>query len=250
MNTALHSDKPLIIAHRGASALAPENTMAAFQLALDLGADGIELDVMLSKDKEMVVIHDDTVDRTTNGSGRVGDFSYQTLRDLDAGHFFSSVFRGEHLPSLAEVYKQLGGKLLINVELKNYAAPFDRLTEKVIALTQQFNLMDSVLLSSFNPLNLIHARRQLPAIRLGLLTSPGRLGGLLCSSVGRIFPYDAIHPHFSDVNVRLVDKMHALGRSVNVWTVDEPAELRRLAALGVDAIICNNPQAAREILQG
>lgn len=243
-------EMPLIIAHRGASALAPENTMAAFELAYKLGADGIELDVMLSKDEELVVIHDDTVDRTTNGSGRVSDFPMRILRDLDAGSVFSEAFRGEKLPSLAEVYEHLGGKLLINVELKNYASPFDDLTLKVIKLTQDFNLVDSVLLSSFNPLNLRKARRELPAMKLGLLTFPAKAGVIMRGPLGRLFPYNALHPYYADVNKKLVDRMHAIDRKVNVWTVDEPEELRRMKVIGVDAVICNDPGASREVLAG
>ncbi len=241
---------PKIIAHRGASVFAPENTLAAFNHAYKLGADGIELDVMLTNDDEIVVIHDDTVDRTTNGSGRVSDFSYRTLRDLDAGSIFSNDFRGEHLPTLVEVYEQFGGKLLINVELKNYASLFDQLPQKVVALTKDFKLTDSVLFSSFNPRNLSVVNRLEPAIKLGLLTFPGKSGSLLRGPLGRLFPYDALHPYFSDVNEKMVSKLHAMGRKVNVWTVDDPVELRRLSDLAVDAIICNDPEAARAILEG
>ena len=120
--------RPLIYAHRGASALAPENTLAAFLLAQRLGADGIELDVMLTADNQLIVIHDDTVDRTTNGHGKVAEMPLAALRDLDAGSYFGEAYRGEKLPTLAEVYEALGGKLRINVELKNYAHPLDALT--------------------------------------------------------------------------------------------------------------------------
>ena len=108
--------RPLIYAHRGASALAPENTLAAFLLAQRLGADGIELDVMFTADKQLIVIHDDTVDRTTNGHGKVAEMPLAALRELDAGSYFGEAFRGEKLPTLAEVYEALGGKLRINVE--------------------------------------------------------------------------------------------------------------------------------------
>ncbi|MCJ7695852.1 MAG: hypothetical protein MUO40_10560 [Anaerolineaceae bacterium] len=241
---------PLIVAHRGASAKAPENTLAAFNLALEMGADGIELDVMLTKDEELVVIHDDTVDRTTNGSGRVSEFSYNTLRDLDAGATYSSAFQGEHLPNLAEVFKQFGGKMLINVELKNYASPFDTLTERVIDLIENFNLLESTILSSFNPFNLSKAFKKNPLIKRGLLTFPKTLGCLLRGPIGRIFPYDALHPYYSDVTERMVKKMHALGRQVNVWTVDDPVELRLLTSMGVDMIICNDPWSARQVIEG
>lgn len=241
---------PLIIAHRGASAKAPENTLAAFGMAFEMGADGIELDVMLSKDKQLVVIHDDTVDRTTNGSGRVSDFPFRILQGLDAGSVFSTAFHGERLPSLAEVFEHFGGKMLINVELKNYSTPFDDLTDKVVNLIQKYKLLNSVLLSSFNPLNLRRAKRRLPEVRLGLLTLRGKAGAWSRGSFGRIFPYNALHPYYSDVDEALVDKIHSLGRQVNVWTVDEPGELLRLYQLGVDGIITNDPQAARKIIEG
>ncbi|MFH1446764.1 MAG: glycerophosphodiester phosphodiesterase [Chloroflexota bacterium] len=241
---------PLIIAHRGASAKAPENTLAAFELAFEMGADGIELDVMLSKDGKLVVIHDDTVDRTTNGSGRVSDFSLSTLQGLDAGSVFSTAFRGEQLPSLAEVFERFGGKMLINVELKNYATPFDDLTDRVVNLVQKYKLLNSVLLSSFNPINLRRARRRLPEVRLGLLTLIGKAEILSRGAFGRIFPYDALHPYYSDVSESLVNKIHSLGRQVNVWTVDEPEELIRLYQLGADGIITNDPQAARKVIEG
>jgi len=241
---------PLIIAHRGASAKAPENTLTAFKLALEMGADGIELDVMLTKDEELVVIHDDTVDRTTNGSGRVSEFSYNTLRDLDAGTAYSPEFQGEHLPTLAEVFEQFGGKMLINIELKNYASPFDPLTERVIDLIEGFNLVDSTMLSSFNPFNLSKAFKKNPTITRGLLTFPKALGSLLRGPLGRIFPYDALHPYYSDVTERMIKKMHRIGRQVNVWTVDDPVELRLLASMGVDMIICNDPWSARQAIEG
>lgn len=241
---------PLIIAHRGASAVAPENTLAAFELAHQASADGIELDVMLCKDNQLVVIHDDTVDRTTNGSGRVRDMTYAELKELDAGSHYSADFVGEKIPLLSQVCELFGKKLLINVELKNYATPFDDLTAKVIELTEKFNIVDSVLLSSFNPINLIKARKINKKISLGLLTYPGKSGKILRGCLARLLPYDAMHPYFSDTDTDLVQHMHKINRRVNVWTVDDPAELLRLKMLGVDAIICNDPKAARAFLSG
>jgi len=134
--------KTKIIAHRGASAQAPENTLAAFQLALDLQADGIELDVMLTGDQQVVVIHDEEVDRTTDGSGRVADMTLEEIRQLDAG-------QGEKVPTLSEVLDRFGGKLLINIELKNYTSIFDPLPVEVSKLIQSYDLVDDVLISSF-----------------------------------------------------------------------------------------------------
>lgn len=229
---------PKIIAHRGASAHAPENTLKAFQMALEQGADGIELDVMLTKDGRLVVIHDDTVDRTTNGTGKVREMTLAELKALDFG-------QGEPIPTLDEVFEGFGGKFLINVELKNYSTMLDRLPVTVAELVTAFNLAGSVLISSFNPLNLPRFHRRVPETPLGLLTLPGKANGL----TSHLFHFNALHSFHEDVDAALVAAEHAHSRQVNVWTVDDPAELHRLADLGVDAIITNDPQQTREILE-
>jgi len=229
---------PKIIAHRGASAHAPENTLKAFQLALEQSADGIELDAMLSKDREIVVIHDDTVDRTTNGTGRVKDLTLEELQSLDAGD-------QEKIPSLADVFDLLGGKLLINIELKNYSSLFDALPIQVAKLVKAYGLRDSVLISSFNPFNLPRFRRRMADVPLGLLTPPQQA----TRWIWRFFHYDALHPYFTDVDEDLVAERHAQGQQINTWTCDEPDEIRRLADLGIDSIITNDPQNTRKILE-
>lgn len=241
---------PLVIAHRGASALAPENTLAAFELALELNADGIELDVMLSSDDELVVIHDVSVDRTTNGIGKVPQMTYAQLRELDAGSKFGEAFSGQHLPTLSEVFESVGGKMLINVELKNYHAPFDDLAARVVRLIERFGLQESVLLSSFNPFNAAKARKINDSISFGLLTEPASLGALLRGPVGRLFGYQALHPYYKDVNLKMVETLHQRDKQCNVWTVDDPKIIKQLQGWGADAIICNDPAAARESLEG
>ena len=229
---------PKIIAHRGASAHAPENTIAAFQLALEQGADGIELDVILSKDGHLVVIHDDTVDRTTGGKGYVRDMNLEELKSLDAGE-------GQSIPTLDEVFEEFGGRLIINVELKNYTSVFDGLPIETAKLVKKHQLGESVIVSSFNPFNLPRFHARMPEVDLGLLTQPNTAK----KWVWRLFKYDALHPHFSDVDQVLVAALHSRNRKVNVWTVDEPSEIQRLAALEVDSIITNDPKAAREVLE-
>ena len=242
--------KPLIIAHRGDSANAPENTLAAFRLALEKSADGIELDVMLSADQKLVVIHDDTLERTTNGHGQVGNTPYAALRELDAGSWFRPEFKGEPIPLLDEVFAELGGKFLINVELKNYKTPKDQLPELVVALIKKHALSDSVLLSSFNARNFPRVKSLAPEIRTGLLTLPGFLGLPMRGFWGRRFGAVDLHPYYRDVSAKLVQSRHKLGQKVNVWTVDAPDDLRRMQAFGVDMIICNDPAHARQILEG
>jgi glycerophosphoryl diester phosphodiesterase len=229
--------KTKIIAHRGASAQAPENTMKAFQLALDYGADGVELDVMLTADNEVVVIHDVTVDRTTNGSGRVAEMTLEEIQELDAGE-------GEKIPTLLQVLEQFGGKFLINIELKNYSSIFDSLPIEVAKILNSHKHAEKILVSSFNPFNLPRVQRRIKDVRLGLITQPRQAQRWLW----RLFAYDALHPHFSDVDSVLVAALHARQREINVWTVDEPVELKRLVALDIDGIITNDPKGAREVL--
>jgi glycerophosphoryl diester phosphodiesterase len=227
-----------IIAHRGASGHAPENTMAAFQLAMQQGADGIELDVMLSKDGRLVVIHDDTVDRTTNGTGLVKDMTLAQLQALDAGN-------GEQIPTLEEVLHTFGGRFLINIELKNYATPFDALPRVVAELLNSNGFSRSVIVSTFNPFNLTRFRRHCPGVKLGLLTVEGKAKFW----IWRLFRYDALHPHFQDVDPDLVAAVKDRYQQVNVWTVDDPDEIRRLAGLNVDSLITNFPKETRELLE-
>lgn len=240
---------PLIIAHRGASALAPENTMAAFRLAKELGADGIELDVMLSADERLLVIHDQSVNRTTNGQGKVNQMSWDALKTLDAGSNFDERFTGEPLPLLDQVFEELGGQFLINVELTNYDTPRDQLTEKVIDLIVQMGLKNSTILSSFNARNLLKAESLEPAIPRGLLTLPGLPGIPYRGWLGKRYHYDALHPYHKDVNARMVNRLHAAGKKVNVWTVNKPEDLRRMRDLGVDMVICDDPADAREVIE-
>jgi len=178
----MHSDLPVpaVFAHRGASAYAPENTLAAFQLALEQGADGIELDVNLTTDGHVVVIHDSIVDRTTNGSGEVRDMELKTLKSFDAGSWFAPKFKGEKVPTLDEVLKLVGEDVFTNIELKPkyFISPLDQLPGKVAALVEKHNLDNKIIFSSFNPWALIKIHRLLPSVPVGLLIFSGVLGSL------------------------------------------------------------------------
>lgn len=249
MQTQKSIKKSLIIAHRGASAHAPENTMASFRLAYEQGADGIELDVMLSQDKHLVIMHDFSLDRTTNGKGRVVTKSWERMRELDAGSSFSPDFAGEKIPLLNDVLEEFGGKMLINIELKGNLQPFDDLSTRVHALVCDLHLQDSVIISSFTASHLIRLRYMQPRLRLGLLTMPTFAGswtrGLMDAN-----HYDALHPYYEEASLGLCARMHAWGKKVNVWTVDKPDDLLRMQSIGVDAVICNDPLAARQVLSG
>ena len=236
--------QPAIFAHRGASAHAPENTLAAFELALAEGADGIELDVKLSADGHVVVIHDMTVDRTTGVHGRVKDLSLADLRALGAGSFFSEKFQNEKIPTLEEVFEAVGKRTFINVELTNYNAPRDLLVEAVCTLVKKFGLQERVMFSSFFALNLSKAHRILPEVPRGLLAFNGLLGAWARSFGFAFGSYQALHPSLNDTTHQQVQRVHRLRRRVHVWTVNASDDMRRLFHWGVDGIFTDDPGLA------
>jgi glycerophosphoryl diester phosphodiesterase len=249
MNQAERLKRPLIIAHRGACAHAPENTLAAFRLALEYGADGFELDAKLSLDGHVMVIHDQTVDRTTDGNGKVRELTLAQLKKLDAGSYFDLQFAGEPLPTLEEVFAELGAKTLINVELTNYASPLDALPDLVADLVIRHGLQERVLFSSFHPLNLVRIRRRLPVTPAAILTEEGKASHWLYSILGRLAAPKVAHPHFSDITRVYLEREHRTGRRVNTWTVNDSDEIKRLINMGIDGIITDDPRRAREILE-
>lgn len=240
--------QPAIFAHRGASAHAPENTIAAFKMAAGHGADAIELDAKLSSDGHVVVIHDQTVDRTTPASGRVNEMTAYELTNLDAGSHFDSAFQGEPVPTLEEVFYIFGHQTLINVELTNYASLLDALPLKVAQLVVQYHLQDQVLFSSFNPFTLIRARRLLPEVPIALLSLSGRQGFWARSWPGRLLKYQALHPELDDTTPDLVKAAHRRGQRVHAYTANQVEDMRRLFKMQVDGIFTDDPQLARQLL--
>lgn len=236
--------RPVIFAHRGASAYAPENTLAAFELALTQQADGIELDVKLSADDQVVVFHDATVDRTTNGHGRVKDLSLVELRSLDAGSSFSETSKGEKIPTLEEVFESVGKRTFINVELTNYKTPRDQLVENVCMLVKKHKMQKRVIFSSFFVSNLSKARSYLPEVPRGLLALNGILGTWSRSFGFAFGRYQALHPFVKDMTQQQVARVHRLGRRVHVWTVNDEQDMRRLFSWGVDGIFTDDAQLA------
>lgn len=239
--------QPVIFAHRGASAYAPENTLAAFELALTQNADAIELDAKLSADRRVVVVHDRTVDRTTGSHGRVKDLSLSALRSLDAGSFFSEKYRGEEIPTLDEVFEAVGKRTFINVELTNYSTPRDQLVETVCMLVKKFGLQKHVMFSSFLASNLSRARTCLPEVPRGLLAVNGWLGAWSRSFGFDFGAYHALHPFLEDVTPQQVQRVHRLKRRIHVWTVNAADDMRRLFHWGVDAIFTDDPRLAVQV---
>ena len=219
--------------------------MAAFQLALEQGADAIELDTMLTADGEVVVMHDNTLERTTDGRGAVKAIDWADLKALDAGVWYGARFAGQRIPHLREVLQGVAPHTILNIELKNDAAPFNDLPARVAALLDETATHERVFISSFNPLALRRFHVLQPAIPLGLLALGGGAG------LGRLFapfvPHAALHPARGAVTARLVARAHAHRKRVHVYTVNQPDEMRRLFAMGVDAIFTDDPALAGTI---
>jgi glycerophosphoryl diester phosphodiesterase len=242
--------QPLVIAHRGASAYAPENTLAAFQLAAEQGADAIELDVDLTRDGHVVVMHDATIERTTNGHGRVHDLALDEIRQADAGVWKGVAFKGERVPLLQEVFEAVGQQLLINVEIKDMSLLGNGLEARVIALIEQHDLIERVLISSFNPFALRRVKRINPHLACGLICAPDLPIFLREAWLAPVIPQrNARHPHHSQVNRRAVDRLHTQGLAVNVWTVNQAGVARAMIHAGVDGIIGDDPILIRETLE-
>jgi len=242
-------DKPVIFAHRGASANAPENTLAAFELAVKMGAKAIELDVMLSRDGIPVVIHDHTLERTTNGRGVVNDFNLSDLIHLEAGSWFSGSYISEKIPLLREVLTSYSHNILINIELKNYHTPHDNLTETVLKLVDELDVWDSILFSSFLPKNLKLVKDHKPDAKTALLCPTGIRGWLFRSSIYLNLSPSIIHPAEKDVDSKYIEMEHHRDRRVHVWTVNDEARARELIINGIDGIFTDKPKVMLEVLR-
>lgn len=234
--------RPILLAHRGDFAHAPENTLPAFEQAIQKGADGIELDVKLTADGHVIVIHDSTVDRTTDGRGRVASFSLEAMRKLDAGKKFNETFSGTKIPLLAEVFEAVGKHKLINIELTNYVTPRDDLVARVCQLIKRHDNRQQILFSSFFPSNLKAAAQILPEVPRALLAMPG-LAGLWARSFGFMFgDYQALHPHVSNITREQIQRAHRVRRRIHAWTVNADGDIARLRDWGVDGIITDDPE--------
>ncbi len=230
--------RPFILGHRGASADAPENTLAAFALAREQGADGIELDVQLTKDGHLVVFHDQTVERVTNGVGKVSELTLAEMQSF-------AMKDEQRVPTLDEVFEMLGPAFLYNVELKHFGLGNAELETAVADRIEAYHLESQTIVSSFNPFAVRRMRKQIS--NRTKVAHLWYVKGLKYKFI--VGAAEAHHPHYSLVDEAYVQWAHRKNWMINVWTVDDPNEARRLARLGVDAIITNKPQFIREQLE-
>ncbi|MBX9720541.1 MAG: glycerophosphodiester phosphodiesterase [Candidatus Obscuribacterales bacterium] len=231
-------NKPLVIAHRGGRKTTPENTLSAFKHAIESGADGIELDIHKCKSGELIVIHDETVNRTSNGKGFVKDMTLAELKKLDAGTWFNEKFKGEKFPTLKEVFDLVDGKGIINIEIKNSPVAYPTIEKDLISLLDAYKYPDKIVISSFdhNCIKRIHDK-----------TSKYKLAFLDDAVVYDVGGYakkigaSGWNPHFGELRPDVMAEANKVPIEVNVWTVNEKKDWQEMKDLSVHSIITDDP---------
>lgn len=240
------------VAHRGASAYAPENTMAAFKKAAAMEVDYIEFDVQMTKDGQLVVIHDSTVDRTTDGEGSVGEMTYDQLRQLDAGSWFNAAYQGEKIPALREVLDAFGGRVGMLLELKR-PAQYPGIELKLAMELKQRHLdmpkkHAGVIVQSFDTESLKEVRTLMPHIPVAVLVANARK--LTASTLLDYRRYaDAVHPKLTGLNRPLVERIRSFGLNVMGWTARNDWNAAALDHAGVDGVIADDPAIVRSYIR-
>ena len=232
---------PVLIAHRGASAHAPENTLDAFHLAISQGVPAIELDVQLSADGKVVVFHDFAVSRTTNGFGQLHRKTLSQLKSLNAGAGFGSVYPNAKIPTLEEVFNDVDPSILLNIELKIFNSPFDTLPKRVADLIQKHQAANRVLISSFNPIALSRMLRHLPSVPRGLLLHKPTHVDLCLLFPSLISDFQSINVSLACITEYRVNALHKLGNKVFAYTLNSPASILHVLKYGVDGFFTDDP---------
>ena len=236
-----------IFAHRGFSGKYPENTMLAFEKAVEIGVDGIELDVHLTKDNEIVIIHDEDIKRTTDGEGLVKDMTLEELRKFDA----SATFRGQYgfcgIPTLREYFELVKDTPIItNIELKTGVYEYHTIERRVIDMVREFGLSDKIIFSSFNHFTVKRCEEIAPEIKRGFLTGDWLYDFGKYTAERNV---QCCHPWHVSLSEETVKEMHDAGCEINTWTVNEYEDIKKLSAWGVDSLIGNFPDRMIEVLR-
>ncbi len=239
--------KPLVWAHRGASGYAPENTLAAFEKAVELGADGVELDIQLTKDDEIVVIHDEKIDRTSDGEGWVKDYTLEELRGFNYNRT-KPEYEHADIPTMREVFELLKPTgLFINIEIKTGVIFYEKIEEKILALTKEMDMEDRVCYSSFNHYTVKRIHELKPDAEVGFLYADGPID---MPSYGEKYGVNALHPALYNLQYDgFIKECKEKGLKLNVWTVNEKEHMQLCCKYGVNAIITNYPDIAREVVE-
>lgn len=241
-----------IIAHRGASAYYPENTLVSFAGAINMAADMVELDVQLTADGEVVVFHDEKINRCTNGKGAIADYTLVQLKKLDAGSWFDKKFAGVRVPSLAEVLELCKNKIAVNIEIKTEAVT-DKISggieEKCLKIVDQSGMRDHVVFSSFDPRAIQHIKQIDRLSPVAVLFEKKYYGASLPSQVVESLGADAFNCSVRELGKKWLADLKDHGIPVNVYTVNDEKNMIRLLTLGVSGIFTNHPDILKNVLE-
>jgi glycerophosphoryl diester phosphodiesterase len=229
-------------AHRGASGHAPENTLAAIRLAIEMGAEMCELDVQQTADDQLVVVHDDALDRTTNGKGNVWEMTLAELQQYDAGSWFDARFAGEKLPALEEVIALVRGKISLNIEAKIHGHE-RHVALLIVEILRRERFDDECVVTSFDHKIVDEIKTLAPELQVGYIFGWREFSTRVFS--GKV---ELLSAHYSLVDATFLQRAHAAGKRVHVWTVNDQWLMRRLIEMGVDGIITNYPDRLREVM--
>ena len=231
-------ERPWVIGHRGASGEAPENTLPAFRLALEQGADLIETDVHLTADGVPVIIHDHSLDRTTNGHGLVRQHTLVQLKELDAGSWFSTDHGGEQILTLDEMLDWAAGKTAISIEIKNGPIHYPEIEDRVIDALRRHDMVTQAIVISFDHRAILRLKQHCPELLAGVLfaCTPVSASELALQAAA-----DCLLPHWASLSREMVDEAHSRNLAVSPWVIDQKAEFEWVMAQGVDSIASNYP---------
>lgn len=233
------------IAHRGFSGRYPENTLLAFQKALEAGVDGIEFDVHLSKDGELVIIHDELLDRTTNGTGLVCDYTLEELKKLDASAGYAGVCGENRIPTLEEYFRLIEGKdILTNIEIKTGVIWYPGIEEKVLAMVDRFGRRRDTIISSFNHFSILRMKELAPDMVCGFLEESRIIGPAAYCQKHNI---ECWHPLCFDMTEDVVKELREGGIRINAWMVNRREEMEDMLRKGIDGVITDFPDLFREV---
>ena len=245
INNDFENRSPLKIGHRGAAGYCPENTFASFHKALQLGVDFIEMDVQMTKDGQLVVIHDPTVNRTTNGKGKVKDFTLKEIQALDAGSWFDPKFTGEKIPSLSEFLDEFGGKVGILLEIKNpslYPGIEGKIADELLNRGLTSAEGSQVIVQSFDQNSLKKFHQLIPSIQLGVLLKRVTGKGISNQELASFLSFAAyVNPKITMVNKRLIRRIHQHGFKTLVWTIRKRNEVNLLMHFHIEGVISDYP---------
>ncbi len=243
---------PLVLAHRGANKAAPQNTLPAFQKAIEFNADGLETDVHLSNDGHIVVCHNYTIDETSNGSGLIYKKNLSELKALDFGSYFSDEFKGITLPTLPELLDLTKNMKLINIEIKPPKNDCD-LVKRVVETIHEYDIVENSIVSCFDPECIRLVKELDKNVKTGLLYEDDKLGNEIMnfgvSKYCKQLNANAAHPHRKLITQKEVMELHNLGMAVNPWTVNKEEEIIRFTNWGCDALITDVPDYVIKVLE-